>query len=190
MWRRYRPEEIQFVKKNIRGRSYAEMTRLFNERFGLGITLKQMETLMYKHKLHNGMGTMNGYPPVNKGKTHPSWRGNYRPVGSEREEMGYIVVKISSRKNAGNRNWQRKQVAIWEEAYGKVPKGHAVIFADGNKRNFDLDNLMLVSQKELGVMNRCGLIFNHKDLTAVGKTIADVKLAIGRRKRKLKRSFK
>jgi len=184
MNRCYTPEEILFVKKNIRGRSYIEMTKLFNKRFGLRISLKQLETLTYKHRILNGVGKWRpGHVPANKGKTHPSRQGNYKPVGSERIDCGYIVVKVSSRKYAGNRNWKRKHEAIWEKANGKVPKGHVVIFADGNNRNFDLDNLLPVSRGELFVMNRLGLISADKDLTAVGKTIADIKLLIGKRKR-------
>jgi hypothetical protein len=79
---------------------------------------------------------------------------------------------------------------IWEKANGKVPKGHVVIFADGNIRNFNLDNLMLVSRAELGVMNRCCLISIHKELTRTGKTIADIKILAGKRKRGEKVSLK
>jgi hypothetical protein len=187
-YRRYTPEEIRFVKKNIRGRSYVEMTKLFNERFRLRITLKQMETLMYKHGLRNGIGSFRpGHVPANKGKTRPGWQGNYKPVGSERIEGGYIVVKVSARKNRGNKNWKRKHAAIWEAAHGKIPRGHAVIFADGNKSNLALDNLLLVSRSELTVMNHCGLISTHGELTRTGKLVADIKLLIADRKRGAKK---
>jgi hypothetical protein len=158
------------------------MRKLFNKNFKLRLTKKQFDTLMYKHKLHNGMGTWNGYAPANKGKKHKPQLGNYRPIGTERvmpyENTSYVEVKT------GHHTWKRKHVVIWEKANGKIPKGHVIIFGDGNTRNFALDNLILVSRAELGVMNRCGLIYKHKDLTAVGKTIADVKMAIGKRKRK------
>jgi hypothetical protein len=185
--RHYTPEEIRFVKENIRGRSYAEMTKLFNERFRLRITLKQMETLMYKHGLRNGIGSFRpGHVPFNKGKTHPGRRGNYKPIGSERTENGYSVVKVSARKNRLNKNWRRKHVAIWEAANGKVPRGHVVIFADGNKANLALDNLILVSRSELAVMNFLGLISTDKDLTLAGKAVADIKILITKHKRGVK----
>jgi hypothetical protein len=173
--RHYTPEEICFVRKNIRGRSYIEMTKLFNKRFGLRITLKQMETLTYKHGIRNGIGTINGFAPPNKGKKHKPWIGNYRPIGTERIIAGYVEVKTS------HNYWDRKHTAIWKAAYGKVPKGYVVIFADRDNRNFALDNLLLVSRKELAVMNRNGLISTRKDLTAAGKTIADIKLMITKR---------
>jgi hypothetical protein len=190
-FRHYTPEEILFVKKNIRRRSYAEMTKLFNARFRLRITLKQMETLVYKHGLRNGIGSFRpGHVPANKGKTHPSRQGNYRPVGSERVDNGYSVIKVSDRKNQYHKNWRRRHVAIWEAANGKVPRGHLVIFADRDKRNFALDNLMLISRNGLAVMNHEGLISSDRDLTRAGKTIADIKLLIADRKRGTKKRKK
>jgi hypothetical protein len=190
-YRHYTPEEIRFVKKNIRGRSYAEMTKLFNERFRLRLTPKQMETLLYKHGLRNGTGSFRpGHVPANKGKTHPGRQGNYKPVGSERIGGGYIAVKVSAGKNRGSKNWKHKHAAIWEVAHGKIPRGHVVIFADGNKSNFALDNLLPVSRSELAVMNHRGLISNNGELTRTGKLVADVKLLIAERKREAKKKRK
>lgn len=187
MNRRYTARELTFVMKNIRGRSYVEMTKMFNEQFGLSLTLKQMETLTYKHGIRNGIGSfLPGHVPANKGKKDKAmwkryWlrtgRGRYRPVGSERVTSGYVEVKT-----ADPDVWNRKHTAIWEAANGKVPKGHVVIFADGNNRNFDLDNLLLITRGELMVMNHLGLIKNSKDLTVTGKMIADLSIAIAVRK--------
>jgi hypothetical protein len=179
----YTPEELTFIRKNIKGCSYAEMAKLYNKNFRPKITLQQLKSLAYKHGIHNGRGTLNGYPPPNKGKKHKPWQGNYRPIGTERvvpyknENNSYVEIKT------GHHTWKRKHVVIWETANGKVPKGHVVIFADSNNRNFDPDNLLLVSRKELAVMNSCSLISTHKDVTAVGKTIADLKMAINKRKK-------
>jgi hypothetical protein len=182
MKRWYTKEELQFIKKNLKGRSYLDMTKMFNKKFGLRITLKQMETIAHKHGFYNGIGSYNNGSPPNKGKKHKPEIGNYKPIGSERviphsPGVGYVEVKT------GHHTWERKHTVIWKKTNGKVPKGHVVIFADGNNRNFALNNLMLVSKAELGVMNRIGLISSNKKLTEVGKTIADIKIAIGKRKR-------
>jgi hypothetical protein len=191
MFRHYTSEEIRFVEKNIRGRSYVEMTKLVNECFRLRITLKQMETLLYKHGLRNGIGSFRpGHVPANKGKTHSARQGNYKPVGSERTDGGYIVVKVSDRKNRYHKNWKAKHRMIWEKAHGKIPRGHKVIFADGDRSNFDLDNLVLVSRSELAVMNHLGLISGDKDLTKAGKTVADIRILIAKRRRGIKKRQK
>ena len=44
---------------------------------------------------------------------------------------------------------------LWEQRHGRpVPDGHLVLFADGDRRNFDPANLLLVSRAELAVMNK------------------------------------
>jgi hypothetical protein len=103
-------------------------------------------------------------------------------------EDGYVVIKFSDRKNRGNKNWRRKHAIIWEKAHGKIPPGHVVIFADGDRLNFDLDNLLLVSRGEHGVMNRWGLRSGHGELTRAGLAVADIKMAIAERKRGIKKT--
>ena len=57
---------------------------------------------------------------------------------------------------------------------GKISKGYALVFADGNKQNFGLDNLILVSRAELLIINRQQLIKDDPDLTKTGVLIAKV----------------
>lgn len=68
----------------------------------------------------------------------------------------------------------------------RCPKGHVVIFADGNQQNVTIENLLLVSRRELAVMNKRGLIANSAELTKAGVMVADIYLKIGERKRKRK----
>jgi hypothetical protein len=111
---------------------------------------------------------------------------NYHPVGTERTNRdGYLEVKIADPKT-----WKAKHVIIWEAANGTVPKGSVIIFADGNRLNIALDNLVMVSRSELAVMNRCGLIFEDAEMTKTGKTIADIKIKIADRKKGMKQCKK
>jgi hypothetical protein len=41
---KYTPEEKQFIEDNIPGRSYAELRHMFNQKFNLSITEKQMKS--------------------------------------------------------------------------------------------------------------------------------------------------
>jgi hypothetical protein len=168
---KYTPEEMQFIRDNITGRSYAEFTEMFNRRFGCSLSTVALEQKIIKNcRLSNGLSSGNFF--------------RIKPVGTELiKPDGYIIVKT----NPGS--WKRKHRIIWEAANGPIPKDCAVIFADGDKSNFNLDNLLLVSTKELGIMNRFGLIVPDKDLTRAGKMVAAIKLLINersgtRRKRK------
>ncbi len=59
-----------------------------------------------------------------------------------------------------------------------------VIFADGNKKNFNIENLILVSRKELAVLNKNKLLRDNAELTNIGIAIAKIKIAIADKKRK------
>lgn len=52
--------------------------------------------------------------------------------------------------------------------------GYKVIFADKNKRNFDPDNLILVTDSESLIMNTNKLIYEDAELTKTGSLIAKV----------------
>jgi len=52
---------------------------------------------------------------------------------------GFLYVR-----KPGSRKWQLKHLVVWEEANGRLPRGQALIFADGNRINCDLENLVLV----------------------------------------------
>lgn len=46
---------------------------------------------------------------------------------------------------------------VWVEHNGPIPKGHIVIFRDGNRENITIDNLMMVSRADHAVLCKMGL---------------------------------
>jgi hypothetical protein len=152
------PEQIAFIKENIAGCPYSELTELLNARFGTAYGVTQIRDFAVHRKFHTG--TLEKYP-----------------INTEHEQGGYIRVKT------GPRRWRNKHVLIWEAANGPVPKGCAVIFADGNKRNFALENLLLVSKGEFGMLNHEGLISGDAEQTKTGLALAKLTLIIHKRKR-------
>jgi hypothetical protein len=201
--RNYTPEEIRFVKKKIIGRSYADMLDLFNEHFCLKgkkkLTFGQMKGVLQRYNLSNGLPRrfQSGHIPHNKDVkgfcTSGLKRSQYKPgnipstckpIGAERKNgYGYVEVKI-----AHPNVWKSKHTAIWEKANGSVPKGKIIIFADRNKMNFNLENLLMVSRIELIIMNRNGMIYSNSAFTKTGKLVADLKILINERKRKAKKT--
>ena len=201
MNRKYSAEHIDFIAINIKGRSYQELTDMFNDRFGMGLKVSTMISLASRHGFRNERDCRfntgweptqfkKGHAPWNKGKKGTGgWEPtqfkkgqkpvNYKPVGTERINAdGYVEIKI-----ADPNKWKSKHTIIWQAANGPIPKGHVVIFADGNKQNVTLDNLLLISRRELAIMNKRGLIANDAELTKAGVTIADIYLKIGERKK-------
>lgn len=77
-------------------------------------------------------------------KTH-----NWRPIGSERETMeGYLERKVRD-TGVTRRDYVLVHRLVWLAAGREIPPGHALTFRDGDKRNFDLDNLELLPRKQL-----------------------------------------
>lgn len=62
------------------------------------------------------------------------------------------MVKV---KMDGSRydRWKLKHVLIWEKHNGPVPKDCIIAFLDGNKENFDINNLVCVKKSVNGAMN-------------------------------------
>lgn len=193
----YSPPEVEFLRKNLPGRSHQELTRMFNERFQSDLSVKQITAACKNRGYKNGLNGCfpKGNVPFNKGRK--GWQAggrsgetkfkpgamprNHRPVGSERVNVdGYTEVKIAEPKK-----WRAKHVIIWEAVHGPVPAGHAVIFGDGNRENVVLENLLLVSRRQLAVMNKKGLYGGSVELTKVGQSIAQLCMGItdkGKRK--------
>jgi hypothetical protein len=203
---KYTPVEIRFLEKKVTGRSFACLTELFNKRFGLALTCSNVRAACHNRGLTNGRDTCfrPGMVPHNKGRKgccppgcEKGWFQpgqmpfNTMPLGSERiSKDEYAEVKYSEKSGPPKNRWKGKHVLIWEKANGPVPKGHAIIFADGNRLNMTLKNLLMVSRAELAVMNRLHLISAQRELTKTGKAVADIKLLIAGRKRGIKKRKK
>jgi hypothetical protein len=210
--RKYTPKQIQFIRDNAGGRSREEMLDMFNRRFGLSVNKSQLKSIFDRHGIHNGTSRRftpeeiqfirdnirenNGTEllemfnrrfaiPITKNQLLTMcWNRKLymhrKDVGTERVYHGYVFVRTT-----GYPRWKIKHRIVWEAANGPVPEGHAVIFADGNKTNFALENLLLVSQQELAVMNNRGFVFPDGDLSRAGKAVADLIMLIHDRERQI-----
>lgn len=199
--RKYKDEHIEFVKNNVKGITLKELTSRFNKEFNMNASESAISNLKAKYNLQSGIvgGRFEkGHVPANKGKkgymTHEQYEkckatmfkkgnvpANARSIGSERlDKNGYILIKMQDGHK--HKNWIRKHRYLYEQAHGKIPEGHKVIFADGNNRNFDLDNLILVSDAEELIMNRNKLFKQDKHLTKAGVAVAKVINKVNKRK--------
>jgi hypothetical protein len=197
------PDHIRsFIMSNYIGTGHQAMADMLNKEFGTAYTKEQIKGCYARYKLDSGLTGryIKGQESWNKGKPK-SWVGgeetqfkkgsippNRLPIGSERIDSkgGYIYVK----KQDGhlNKNWKQKHVFIWEEKNGPIPKGHCILFGDSDKRNFDIDNLICVSRKQLARLNQNGLIQKDTELTKTGIVIADIQSKIGEAKKRNKPS--
>lgn len=188
----------QFILDNYKGRYNQELADLFNQKFNTNITSRMIKSYKANNKLNSGLTGKfrKGQTPHNKGKKMPKEvyekvkhtmfaKGNvppnHRPVGSERiSKDGYIEVKV-----AEPNKWRLKQRVVYEEAKGKIPEGCPIIFLDGNKRNFDIDNLKCITRSELLYLN-CNGLNNSNEITETGILMARLDSAKNKKKQELK----
>lgn len=195
-------EEKEYLKKITPGHHYKEIQELMIKRFNIDFTMEQIKGIIARCKLNTGFTGQfaKEHTPFNKGKngkeylTEEALEGmkktqfktgqspvNWKPTGSERVTVdGYTEIKI-----AEPNKWRLKQQVIYEKYNNKVPKGYVVIFGDSDKSNLNIDNLILVSRKQLLTLNRKNLIANDADLTRTGIIIADIYNKNSERKRNI-----
>ena len=198
---KYSLEIIEYIKKNHKGKSTIELSKEINKVFNMNTTADNIQNLKSRIKRNDGFifeparndGCIKkGNVPKNKGKKWSEYMSkeaqeksrrttfkkgnippNHREIGEERiSKDGYIEIKVQD--GYLNNNWQLKHRYIYEQQYGPIPKGYKVIFLDGNKKNFNIDNLKLISSAEELIMNNKKLRYNKKELTETGYLIAKV----------------
>lgn len=195
---KYTDEMKQFILDNYKGRYNQELADLFNQKFNANITSRTIKSYKANNNLNSGLTGKfrKGQTPHNKGKKMPKEvyekvkhtmfaKGNvppnHRPVGSERiSKDGYIEVKVEEPNK-----WRLKQRVVYEEAKGKIPEGCPIIFLDGNKRNFDIDNLRCITRSELLYLN-CNGLNNSNEITETGILMARLDRTKNKKKQELK----
>ena len=85
-----------------------------------------------------------------------------------------------------HKRWRHKHKVIWEEKHGPIPRGHALLFADQNKQNIQIDNLILITKSQLAILNTNQLLHNDAELNKTGIIMADLIKTISDRGRKKK----
>jgi hypothetical protein len=113
-----------------------------------------------------------GQEPPNKGLRRPGWAPGrmadtqfrkgvrqgvavdlYKPIGTERvSKDGYLERKVNDAMPL-QRRWRAVHLLVWEEANGALPKGYAVTFINGDKKDIRLENLALISRADLARRN-------------------------------------
>ena len=177
-------EEKQYLAEITPGRGYKEIQSMMSCKFGFDYTRHQIKGAITRNKLNTGRtgrfekgrATWNkGTKGLTKANVTSFKKGqkphNYKPLGSERiTKDGYCEIKVSDT----GRRWMSKHLVVYEKHHGKVPRGSVVIFLDGDKRNFDIDNLHLVTRNQLAMLNKNSLIQKDAELTKTAINVVDL----------------
>ena len=116
---------------------------------------------------------------------------NTKPIGYERlSRDGYIEVKVKMRPSNPkcNDNFVPKHKLVWEAANGPVPEDCVITFKDGNKQNIALENLACITRGQNVIMNQAHIRCDNPEAFEACLAMADIKSAVSRRKKEVKRS--
>ena len=205
------PEMVSFMVEFIPGHTEQEIRAEFLSRFGIELTEGQIANFKHRNGIRSGTHGgrfVKGQKSWNKGRPMHEWMGeeaiertratrfkkgniphNTREVGEERVTVdGYVEVHVAQcRREKHNDQWALKQRLVWEQHHGMpVPEGCKVIFCDGNRQNFDPENLLLVTDEELMRMNREGTGWSDKETAESARELARVRSAISKAERRAK----
>lgn len=188
------PPYLAFLRENYPLMSRKELTKALNEEFQLERTEMQIHSAVKNYKITSGR---TGHFP--KGQT--SWNGlqkgtgrvkpnagsfkkgqvpaNIKPLYHERVNVdGYLLIKIPEKNpyTGAETHYEFKHIYLWKQAHGEIPKGMAVAFVDSDRTNCCLENLMLISQKELSRLNKHGYSKMPPELKPVVKTLVELEV--------------
>lgn len=171
-------EQHDYFLKNYVGKTAQEFADEMNEKFDLSLTSKQVKNYRRNNRLNSGLTGQfeKGHTPINKGKKFPNMpknsgqfkKGskppNYVPVGTITQTTdGYPKIKV-----ADPNVWELLHRKTWIEHHGPIPKGHSIVFLDGDKTNYDITNLACLSKNEVARMNQNHLFTSDAVLTKSG----------------------
>ena len=195
-------EQDQWIFEHFSGTGNVELTHMFNETFGTSLTVQQIKSYKNRHHISSGLTGRftKGHVPVNKGTKGLFNAGGNKtsfkkgqlppttdPIGTEKMLAdGYVWVKVNNLPKVRKVvNWKQKHVLIWEQANGPVPKDHIVIFLDGDRENFNLDNLKCISRATNARLNQNHLRYENKELTEAGVAVAELITTVNKAKRRI-----
>lgn len=99
--------------------------------------------------VHYQAGGRSATTQFKKGQRSGKAQALWQPIGTERlSQEGYLERKIHDGQPLHKR-WRAVHLIVWESAHGAIPKGHALVFRDGDKTHIALDNLELIPRAEL-----------------------------------------
>ncbi len=157
-------EDVALLRELYPNESNATLAKIFG-RSESGIQNQAVKMELHKSEAYMATGPGQfrpGQPVWNKGMKGLDIGGKatrfpkghrphtWQPIGHERvSKDGYLQRKVTD-TGCTPRDYRPVHHLVWEEHTGApVPKGHALVFRDGNLRNFDPANLELVTRAEL-----------------------------------------
>ena len=138
VFKRKLPDEVvEFIMENVKSENVKFIKESISNKFN--ITVSDGAIAYYKTRYVENKH-------IRRGKYKPSFLT--KPIGTERvDKDGYIRVIVEEGKE------RLKHHLVWEKENKPVEKDEILMFLDGDKKNCDVSNLILVKRKWIGAIN-------------------------------------
>lgn len=185
------PEICEYIEANYEGVGHQAMADKIRKEFGQEYTKQRIKTYYANHDLNSGLTGhfQKGQTSHNKGiKMSPEVyekaaatmfrKGNKPhnavPVGTiVLATIGYYKEKVAEPDV-----WEFCHIKAWKEANGEIPDGMMVSFKDGNRENWGIDNLFMITNEENGYLNSNHMRSECGELTEAAANVARLKLKV------------
>ena len=143
----YTEEQEEWLRQNVSKYDSRDLAHEFNKTFQADVDSVSVRNHCTVKGIKIGYSAHKGYR---------YYRND--PIGAEFiNHRGEVFVKVSDEKRArgyNGLNWKLKSHLVWEQHHGEIPKGHGIVYLDGNRANCDISNLECVSNSIRGRISR------------------------------------
>ncbi len=194
------PEGMEkYIRSIDKDKEAGEIARAVSKHFGIEFSTAQCRAYKKNHDIASGLDCRfkKGNVPANKGKKMSPEQyekcketmfhkgnvpANHMEVGVYTHTTdGYLVRKVQEHGTQRER-FEFVHRAVWEKHNGPIPEGKIVSFLDGDKDNCEIENLVLIDNRENLELNRSSLRFSNAEFTKAGVAVAKMKVTVRRRK--------
>ncbi len=153
----YTDEMVRFIEHNRFKLDTIQMCKSLKINFDKDVTPKALRKYYYRHNLDFKKMTIQRQNCTIK-----------HPIGyeSKPDKNGLVRIKINEKQ------WVYKQRYIYEQHYGKIPKGYKVVFLNGDRTDYDISNLAIAPYKDISYVYVNQLNSSNKEVTKLGFGIA------------------
>lgn len=178
--KRYLSDHREWLRNNwMKYTNNVELTEAFNQRFDDNRTFDAIKKYLKSVVPSSNYGHSGGSKP-GEGSSVTAKRN-----GTETFKGGYWWVKIDNQKlpkkyttEERYRNWKLKHHIIWEKHHGPIPPGCKVIFLDGDRNNFNIENLYCADVRVLTYLMRNNMWYSNGPLTLSSIKWAELKVVM------------
>lgn len=155
---KYTSEMIDFLQRYAPEFPRSKLTEMFNKKFETNIRMKKIQDLCTRYTIPREV-----------------FKNEYTDINTLRVYIRYEKGK-----------WKPKKDYIYEKYFGKIEEDESVIFIDGNYKNFDPENLLKLSSKEVHTMITYGFMNKNAQTTLVGLSLVRLKIKADELEAKIK----